>query len=304
MYIADNIQLVKNNKNYVKALIGKNVRNPFNGCSQDELKIIYEKLYNMTAKERFSLLYDIINEVKKDSDSTPKKKEPSAVDFKKLMSKFIDFFIDFNFSPSIRFMNTLAQTYNPEYISNYFAIMNSPYLEDVQSKIKSPEFKELLSDMKAIPVTKKINNRFDLYYGSQGTGKTTTALRESDGRCIICNGSMVPSDLMEDFVFSDGKASFQWSEFARAMMNGYTITLDEINLLPFETLRFLQGLVDNKKSFVYKGKEVTIKEGFKIIGTMNLIVNGAVYNLPEPLVDRCSIIKEFTLSPEFLLNAF
>ena len=302
MYITDNIQLVKNNKNYVKALTNKNVKNPFKDCSQDELKVIYEKLYNVAPLERFPILYDIINEVKKDSDSTTKK--PSTVDFKKLMSKFIDFFVDFNFSPSIRFMNTLAQTYDPEYVSNYFAIMNSPYLEDIQSKIKSPEFKGLLSDMKEIPVTKKINNRFDLYYGSQGTGKTTTALRESDGRCIICNGSMVPSDLMEDFVFSDGKANFQWSEFALAMINGYTITLDEINLLPFETLRFLQGLVDNKKSFVYKGKEVTIKEGFKIIGTMNLIVNGAVYNLPEPLVDRCSTIKEFTLSPEFLLNAF
>ena len=302
MYITDNIQLVKNNKNYVKALTNKNAKNPFKGCTQDELKIIYEKLYYIPPMERFSRLYDIINEVKKDNDFTTEK--PSTVDFKKLMSKFIDFFVDFNFSPSIRFMNTLAQTYDPEYVSNYFAIMNSPYLEDIQSKIKSPEFNKLLSDMKKIPVTKKINNRFDLYYGSQGTGKTTTALRESDGRCIICNGSMVPADLMEDFVFSDGKASFQWSEFARAMMNGYTITLDEINLLPFETLRFLQGLVDNKKSFVYKGKEVTIKEGFKIIGTMNLIVNGAVYNLPEPLVDRCSIIKEFTLSPEFLLNAF
>lgn len=303
MYITDNIQLVKkNNKNYVKILTNKNAKNPFKDCTQDELKVIYEKLYNVTPKERFSLLRGIIDEVKKDNDSTAKK--PSIADFKKLMSKFIDFFVDVNFSPSIRFMNTLAQTYDPEYVSNYFAIMNSPYLEDIQSKIKSPEFKGLLSDMKEIPVTKKINNRFDLYYGSQGTGKTTTALRESDGRCIICNGSMVPSDLMEDFVFSDGKANFQWSEFARAMMNGYTITLDEINLLPFETLRFLQGLVDNKKSFVYKGKEVTIKEGFKIIGTMNLVVNGAVYNLPEPLVDRCSTIKKFTLSPEFLLSAF
>lgn len=304
MYITDNIQLVKNNKNYVKALTNKNVKNPFKDCSQNELKIIYEKLYNVAPLERFPILYDIVNEAKKDNDSTTKEKKPSTVDFKKLMSKFIDFFVDFNFSPSIRFMNTLAQTYDPQYVSNYFAIMNSPYLEDIQSKIKSPEFERLLSDMKTIPVTKKINNRFDLYYGSQGTGKTTTALRESDGRCIICNGSMVPSDLMEDFVFSDGKANFQWSEFASAMMNGYTITLDEINLLPFETLRFLQGLVDNKKSFVYKGKEVIIKDGFKIIGTMNLIVNGAVYNLPEPLVDRCSTIKEFTLSPEFLLEAF
>ena len=184
MYITDSIQLVKNNKNYVKALTNKNVKNPFKDCSQDELKIIYEKLYDVAPKERFSLLYGIIDEVKKDSDSTAKK--PSITDFKKLMSKFIDFFVDFNFAPSIRFMNTLAQTYDPQYVSNYFAIMNSPYLEDIQSKIKSPEFDKLLSGMKEIPVTKKINNRFDLYYGSQGTGKTTAALRESDGRCISC----------------------------------------------------------------------------------------------------------------------
>lgn len=37
---------------------------------------------------------------------------------------------------------------------------------------------------------------------------------------------------------------------------------------------------------------------------MNLVVNGVSFGLPEPLVDRCEDIKEFTLTAEMLMNAF
>ena len=40
-----------------------------------------------------------------------------------------------------------------------------------------------------------------------------------------------------------------------------------------------------------------------VIGTMNLSVNGMVYGLPEPLVDRCAEMKKFALSAEQLMNA-
>lgn len=271
----------------------------------------FEKLNNkqlMTAYEAFSKISindrpSVIESVLK--AATNSCQEESVTDsFVSTMKKIQKFFKDFNFSPSFRFLNTLARSKNSVYVADYFKLMNSPYADEVEEKIKSPEFKELFSEIKKIPLTRSINQRFCLYYGPQGTGKTTKALEESKGSCIICNGSMLPADIMEDFVFNDGKATFQWSEFAHAMMDGRTIVLDEINLLPFETLRFLQGLVDNKSSFVYKGKEVTIKDGFKIIGTMNLVVNGSVFGLPEPLVDRCEQIQEFTLKPEFMLKAF
>lgn len=227
----------------------------------------------------------------------------STADTNSIFSNFLNFFNDFNFTPSFRFLNTLINLKNEAYIGNYFALMNSPYAEDVRAKITSVEFQELEKKLFNMVPTKKINNRLSIYFGTQGTGKTTRALEETNNCCVICNSSMSPAEIMEDFVFDEGKPTFQWSEFARAMMEGRPITLDEINLLPFETLRFLQGLLDNKPSFMYKGREVRIQDGFRIIGTMNLVVNGCTFGLPEPLVDRCSEIREFKMMSDFLAGA-
>ena len=87
------------------------------------------------------------------------------------------------------------------------------------------------------------------------------------------------------------------------MEQGKTIVLDEINLLPFDSLRFLQGIADGKADFYYKNRPVHINEGFQIIGTMNLSLGGMTYGLPEPLVDRCAEAKEFVLTAEQLAKA-
>ena len=81
------------------------------------------------------------------------------------------------------------------------------------------------------------------------------------------------------------------------------LSLDEMNMLPFEYLRFLQGITDGKNSFDYKGFTINIKDGFNIIGTMNLNVNGQCIPLPAPLIDRCSNIKEFKLNANALYKA-
>ena len=70
----------------------------------------------------------------------------------------------------------------------------------------------------------------------------------------------------------------------------------EINLLPFDSLRFIQALTDNKSCITYNGETIDIKPGFKIIGTMNLVVNGQEFSLPDPLVDRIDNLQEFKLS--------
>lgn len=225
------------------------------------------------------------------------------------IKKLISFFTEFDFEPNFRFMNTLSKSLNKSdkqgttYIQNYFELIDSPYKNELIDKMKSTEFKEIMKNISLVAPTKTINNRFKLYYGSQGTGKTTIAMKECDNRVTICNSSMLPSDLMEDFVFVDGKATFKPSALWRCMEEGKKITLDEINLLPFESLRFLQGILDGKSEFEYKGNTVHIKDGFQIIGTMNLTVNGMTYGLPEPLVDRCAEMKKFKLKPEQLFSA-
>lgn len=221
----------------------------------------------------------------------------------------INFFKDFEFDPSYRFVNTLQYHSSSvkeaqKYVYNYFNLADNQYKNDVKEKMKSYEFEELISNMKQIKSSKKVNSRLKIYYGPQGAGKTTKGIEETNNNVIVCNSAMLPSDLLEDFDFDDGKAGFYKSALCKAMEEGKLIMLDEINLLPFESIRFLQGITDNKANIIYKGKTINIKEGFKIIGTMNLYLNGTCYGLPEPLLDRASDLEEFKLTAEQLANAF
>lgn len=228
---------------------------------------------------------------------------------KVILEKLVNFFTEFEFEPNFRFVNTLFRNASKStiaaknYIMNYFKLIDSPNVTPISEKMRCQEFNDMLDAMKIIGTDKKINSRFKLYYGSQGTGKTTQGMKESGGKCMVCHSAMLPSDLMEDFKFEDGKAAFTPSALQNAIVNGEVIVLDEINLLPFESLRFLQSILDGKASFQYKGNTINIKDGFKIIGTMNLQVNGSIYSLPEPLVDRCEEIKEYKLTAENLVRA-
>ena len=222
----------------------------------------------------------------------------------------MDFFTEFSFTPSFRFTNTCAymackgKQEAIDYVCNYFALMDSSYVKEVEQKVKSAEFGQIIKDVAQYgEPTSHINTRFKVYFGPAGTGKTTIAQEESENRCIVCNSSMLPSDLMEDFIFKDGNPDFNPSLLWECMEQGKTVVLDEINLLPFDSLRFLQGIVDGKSEFYYKNRPVHIHDGFQIIGTMNLSLGGMTYGLPEPLVDRCSETKEFALTAEQLAKA-
>ena len=226
---------------------------------------------------------------------------------KDIADKVIRFFSEFNFTPSFRFINTLAKVEDKSaYTINYFNLQNHSFAKEISDKVKSAEFKDIcaklsqLSSMAKLPTA--INSRFELYFGEPGTGKTTKAIEMSD-TCIVCSSDMLPTDLMQNFAFSDGKAEFQKSDLWKAMEEGRTIILDEINMLPFESLRFLQGILDNKNSVDFKGFHIDIHENFKVIGTMNLNVNGQCIPLPAPLVDRCSDIKEYKMNASLLANA-
>ena len=222
-----------------------------------------------------------------------------------VIQNIINFFSEFEYEPNFRFINTFARhnTSAKQYILNYFKLTNTIDILNLTEKMKSPEFSEIVNALKDIKTSKQINTRLSVYYGSAGTGKTTQALKETNGVCMVCHSAMLPNDLMEDFKFENGQPTFQPSALQKAMVNGTAITLDEMNLLPFESLRFLQSILDDKQQIEWKGATIKISNGFKIIGTMNLVVNGCTYNLPEPLVDRCSEIKEFKLTAKNLLGA-
>lgn len=262
---------------------------------------------NLIAENRYPLIFgEIDNTIATKAVPVRQPKDILLENVQKLM----DFFSEFSFVPSFRFVNTFSfmacinkdEAYN--YVRNYFALMDSSYAKEVEQKMKSDEFGFIVKGIAQYGApTTHINTRLKVYYGNAGTGKTTLAQQESDNRCIVCNSSMLPSDLMEDFIFKDGNPDFNPSLLWDCMEQGKTIVLDEINLLPFDSLRFLQGIVDGKTEFYYKNRPVHIHDGFQIIGTMNLSLGGMTYGLPEPLVDRCCETREFVLSAEQLAKA-
>lgn len=264
------------------------------------------------SEEKKSKAYDDILELYKKlmPDEEVVKRQNEIIEQKnKVSSMLIDFFKDFEFEPSFRFVNTLYWNSNTvdearNYVFNYFNLADNQYKEDVAEKMKAYEFTNIINEMKKISSSKHVNDRLKLYYGAQGTGKTTDAIKEASNNVVVCNSSMLPSDLLEDFGFDNGKAGFNKSALWLAMEQGKAIVLDEINLLPFESIRFLQGITDGKTQFVYKGQTISIKEGFKIIGTMNLRLGGSCYALPEPLIDRAYCLKEYKLTAEQLACAF
>ncbi len=220
----------------------------------------------------------------------------------KALEKMQNFFSEFGFSLSHRFVNSFCYSTNKQnFVKNYFIIQDHPYANEIADKIKSAEFKYICDTLNS-PEHKMINTRLKLFFGEPGTGKTTEAMKHSD-KCVVCSSDMLPADLMQNFAFDDGKAQFQKSDLWIAMETGSTIVLDEINMLPFESLRFLQGITDGKESFDYKGFNIKIHNGFNIIGTMNLNVNGSCLPLPAPLADRCSDIIEFNLDATTLIKS-
>lgn len=282
---------------------------------------ITEMLYKVYRNKRFSDLdkYNFLKETINHyglkatlNETTITTNTGTAVDsiaLEDTLGKLINFFTEFEFEPNFRFVNTFAYKCNDsmkeakDYITRYFELTDSPYTTSLIEKMKSEEFRLIVDSLKGIIPNHKVNNRFKLYYGSQGTGKSTALENETNHNIVVCHSAMLPSDLMEDFKFEDGKATFVPSALQNAMVEGKIIGLDEINLLPFESLRFLQSILDGKSEIIYKGKTIKIKEGFKVIGTMNLTVNGSVYSLPAPLVDRCEDIRKYSLTAKNLVGA-
>lgn len=239
------------------------------------------------------------------SDVVPEAvKRKARVDAVKDLQKF---FFEFKFNPAARFVNTFARQPDiaaaREYLTCYVKLINNSDSADIIEKSKSIEFSTVTAALLAYPPEKKINNRLDIYFGDAGTGKTTEAIAEyPEADVVPCNSSMLPDELMRVFDFNDenGNPVFKPSSLRLAMESGKPVIFDEINLLSFECLRLLQTLTDNKSVVHYNNEAITIKDGFRVVGTMNLTVNDQVYNLPEPLVDRAETLKEFKLSAKDL----
>lgn len=203
--------------------------------------------------------------------------------------------LQFDTSVSPRMVSTMLHHSNPEaYLYGYLKLTGRE-CDDFMKKTQSQEWRRMMNKLKSAN-PKRINKRLAIYFGPAGGGKTTAALREA-GKKIGMHKDMTAKELMFDFTFENGEAQFSKSVFAQAMENGEPIVCDELNLASNTLLQFMQSVLDNSKSIFMDGQELVIKEGFKVIGTMNDIVSGVDRILPEPIVDRAMDIRYFELTP-------
>lgn len=98
-----------------------------------------------------------------------------------------------------------------------------------------------------------------------------------------------------------GSPEYRKTAMREAIEEGKPIILDEINLISDDVLRFLQNLTDNKQEFDFNSEHIVRKDGFSIIGTMNLnMADGSNRPLPAALVDRAAWIEEVQPTADML----
>lgn len=204
--------------------------------------------------------------------------------------------LQFDTAVTPRMVSTMLHHSNPEaYLYGYLKLTGRE-CDDFMKKTQSQEWRRMMNKLKSAN-PKRINKRLAIYFGPPGGGKTIAALREA-GKKIGMHKDMTAKELMFDFTFDDnGNAQFSKSVFAQAMENGEPIVCDEMNLASNTLLQFMQSVLDNSKSIFMDGQELVIKEGFKVIGTMNDVVSGVDRILPEPIIDRALDIRYFELTP-------
>lgn len=238
--------------------------------------------------------------------------KPAKLDLRGLTERWFKFFSEFRFKPQPRFMNSVARQTSADavaaYVVGYFELTNNSFADDVREKVKSREFADIVADTLTIKPDRKINTRLEVYYGEPGGGKTTTAIcNNPDAKVVLCHASMTPDELFRGFDFEEEKDKdgnvtgshpvFKGCALREAMEQGKVVILDEINLLNEDCRRALQAVTDAKTSVTINNDTIAIKDGFKVVGTMNLNVGDMVFPLPEALVDRAEVIKRFEMDP-------
>lgn len=290
-----------NNKDvydYLNKIYNTVTKNNINVASKNNmLKNLY-KMLNLTDDQIAERLMPTT-----ETTSAPVDNSLSDQALRTLCAKLIDFFREFDYAPSYRFVNTLAFVKDkPTYVKNYFKVMNHRNADGIAEKVKSSEFANICNTLARCKPTDKINDRITIFFGMSGAGKTVLCEKLSS-KVIPCSSDMQPKDLMQIFDFTDdGKATFRKSDLWEAMENGTTIGFDEFNMLPYESLKFIQSLTDNKKEICYEGHLIKIAPGFKIIGTMNLVTDDGTFPVPTAIADRAEVIQEFTLSADDLMT--
>lgn len=230
------------------------------------------------------------------------KATPKAVDAVEKLNKFLSEFSYFRAGVSMRLVNTFARAYDKaEALRSYCEVSQMEDLPDLVEKMKSPEFDAVCNAFAEVKTPQPLNKRFAVFYGAPGGGKTYAAIKAGESinggavDVVPCSPSMDAADMLYAYRldYKSGRRGYVPTALLTAMVAGRAVILDEINLLPMEARMFLQDILDNKGKVHLMGVEIPIREGFFVLGTMNLETGLGATPLPLPLVDRASVVREF-----------
>lgn len=231
------------------------------------------------------------------------KATPAAKNAVEVLTKFLSEFSYFRTGVSMRLVNTFAIADDKKAaLASYCEVSQMDDLPDLIEKMKSPEFKAVCDAFAPFANVKPLNKRFAVFYGAPGGGKTHAAKlvgekTNGDGKVDVvpCSPSMDAADTLYAYRldYQTGKRGYIPTALLTAMVSGRAVVLDEVNLLPMEARMFLQNVLDNKDRVHVMGQEIPIRDGFFVIGTMNLSTGLGDQPLPLPLVDRACVVREF-----------
>jgi hypothetical protein len=235
------------------------------------------------------------------------KATPQAKDAVGKLTKFLSEFSYFRNGVSMRLVNTFARAEDRKAaLRSYCEVSQMEDLPELCEKMESPEFGEVCKAFAPFDEAKPLNNRFSVFYGAPGGGKTYAAIKAGEaingGRVEVvpCSPSMDAADMLYAYRldYKTGKRGYVPTALLTAMTAGRAVVLDEVNLLPMEARMFLQNILDNKGEVSVMGVNIPIADGFFVIGTMNLETGLGSTPLPLPLVDRAAVIHEFKATVE------
>lgn len=121
--------------------------------------------------------------------------------------------------------------------------------------------------------TYKVNNRFTIFVGPPGSGKTSkaTSMSTLSISCFVYDATDMKY-LFKNLTY-DGvtkTSSFQHSALWKAIENGETVLFDEIDALTDDTISLLIQLTESDTGYAeIDGEEIKVNPEFKIIATIS-----------------------------------
>lgn len=261
-------------------------------------------------------MVDPFGGIKKENLLNYQGKLPQAwLDYRaKWFEKETEFFLEFKpwtcgvrmFNTALCKMQNMKITNNEErykdalrYLKDSLKVQNIDDMvkESISLKIDSPEFREILENL-ALFRQHQMNHHLVILYGSQGTGKTTYAVKHSGADNVTnCTKELTGADLARIFGFEQGKPTFNDSPFKTAIESGQNWVFDEFGNSTYDLQSGLKGLTDEKVSTVLYDRRIDLSHKYIVYVTMNLVDGGNINTLPEALVDRAMEVRELIATP-------